>query len=193
MRSELLTNSLPVDRASYRNRGGLLQWVITEYKLRRYFSKYGEGNRIRARAEFWITDNAELEIGSYSTILDFAFFQLTKPAPKVTIGDRTVVGRHSMITAKKCIQIGSDVLIGAYVQIIDHQHGFEPGSLIREQRARIEEVHIGNDVWIGAGAKILAGVAIGDGVIVGANAVVTKDVAPGVIVGGVPAEVIRSR
>jgi acetyltransferase-like isoleucine patch superfamily enzyme len=148
---------------------------------------------IGAKAEFWITDNAQLEIGNHSTILDFAFFQLTKPEPRVIIGDRTVIGRHSMITAKRLIQIGNDVLIGAYVQIIDHQHGFARGSPIREQRAVIKEVHIGNDVWLGAGSKILAGVAIGNGAIVGANAVVTKNVPEGAIVGGVPAEVLRHR
>lgn len=52
---------------------------------------------------------------------------------------------------------------------------------------------IGNDVWIGFGAVILAGVTIGDGAVVGARAVVTKDVPPYTIVGGVPARPIRKR
>ncbi|WP_406720445.1 sulfotransferase [Thioclava litoralis] len=52
---------------------------------------------------------------------------------------------------------------------------------------------IGNDVWIGNGAKIIAGVTIGDGAVIGANAVVTKDVEPFAIVGGVPAKLIRFR
>jgi acetyltransferase-like isoleucine patch superfamily enzyme len=166
---------------------------VTEYKLRRYFLKWGTGNRIAVRAEFWITDGATLEIGSDSTILDFAFFQLTKPKPIVLIGDRTVIGRHTMVTAKNLIRIGNDVLIGAYVQIIDHQHGFEPGISIREQRATIKEVVIGDDVWIGAGAKILAGVHIADGAVIGANAVVTRDVPTNAIVGGVPAQILRNR
>lgn len=188
-----LANSLPVDKASYRNRGGLVQRLVSGYKVRRYFSKWGRGCRIRASAEFWLTDGARLEIGDNSTILDFAFFQLTKPSPSVLIGSRTVIGRHTMITAKGLIRIGNDVLIGAYVQVIDHQHGFNAGSLIREQRAVIKEVTIGNDVWIGAGAKILAGVQVGDGAVIGANAVVTKDVVANAVVGGVPAQVLRSR
>lgn len=98
-----------------------------------------------------------------------------------------------MVTAKKLIHIGDDVLVGAYTQIIDHHHGLEPSVAIREQRAVMEDVLIGNDVWIGAGAKILAGVRIGDGAVIGANAVVTKDVAPNMIVAGVPAQPIRSR
>lgn len=57
----------------------------------------------------------------------------------------------------------------------------------------MRSVSIGNDVWIGAGAFIKGGVSIGDGAIVGAHAVVTKDVPPYAIVGGVPAKVIRYR
>lgn len=52
---------------------------------------------------------------------------------------------------------------------------------------------IGNDVWIGYEALIMAGVHIGDGAVIGARAVVTKDVPPYAIVGGVPAREIRKR
>ncbi|MDR1760873.1 MAG: CatB-related O-acetyltransferase, partial [Bacteroidales bacterium] len=52
---------------------------------------------------------------------------------------------------------------------------------------------IGNDVWIGYEALIMAGVHIGDGAIIGARAVVTKDVPPYTIVGGIPAKEIRKR
>lgn len=55
------------------------------------------------------------------------------------------------------------------------------------------DILIGNDVWIGYEAVILAGVHIGNGAIIGARAVVTKDVAPYTIVGGVPAREIRKR
>ena len=55
------------------------------------------------------------------------------------------------------------------------------------------DIVIGNDVWIGFEAVILAGVTIGDGAIIGARAVVTKDVPPYTIVGGVPAKPIRKR
>lgn len=54
-------------------------------------------------------------------------------------------------------------------------------------------IEIGNDVWIGARAVILDGVRIGDGAVIAANAVVTKDVPPYTIVGGVPASPIRNR
>ena len=55
------------------------------------------------------------------------------------------------------------------------------------------DIVIGNDVWIGYEAVILAGVTVGDGAVIGARAVVTKDVPPYTIVGGVPAKPIRKR
>lgn len=55
------------------------------------------------------------------------------------------------------------------------------------------DIVIGNDVWIGYEAVILAGVTVGDGAIIGARALVTKDVPPYTIVGGVPAKPIRKR
>lgn len=55
------------------------------------------------------------------------------------------------------------------------------------------DIVVGNDVWIGYEAVVLAGVTIGDGAVIGARAVVTKDVPPYTIVGGVPARAIRKR
>lgn len=182
-----------VDRASYRNRGGLLQRLISAYKARRYFSARGDGIVVKHNAEFWLTENAVLEVGDNCTIQNYAFFQLTMPKPEVYIGANSVIGRHCMITAKNKIRIGDNVLMGAYVQVIDHNHGMAAGTLIRDQHAEIGEVVIGNDVWVGAGAKILSNVHIGDGAIIGSNAVVTSDIPPNSIAVGVPAKVIRQR
>lgn len=55
------------------------------------------------------------------------------------------------------------------------------------------DIVVGNDVWIGYEAVILSGVTIGDGAVIGARAVVTKDVPPYTIVGGVPAKPIKKR
>lgn len=74
---------------------------------------------------------------------------------------------------------------------------FEEWELERAQVTRAwdhkGDIVIGNDVWIGYEAVILAGVTIGDGAIIGTRAVVTKDVPPYTIVGGVPAKPIRKR
>ena len=181
------------DRTSYRYRGGWLQRLVTWYKTARYVSKSGVGNVIKYNADIWVTDGGYLEIGDNCTIQNYAFIALTMPKPRIILGNNVVVGRFSMLTNKNLIKIGNDVLIGAYVQIIDTDHGFAANQIIREQKAEIGEVVIGNDVWIGAGAKILKDVHIGDGAIIGANAVVTKDVPPNAIVAGVPAKIIKYR
>lgn len=182
-----------IDKASYRNRGGVIQKLISRYKLIRYFSHYGFRNLIKRKTEFQLTKGGILEIGDDCTIQDYSYFQLTKPHPKVIIGNNTVIGRHCIITCKNSISIGNDVLMGSYVQIIDHDHGMSSSDIIRNQEAEIGSVVIGNDVWIGAGVKILNNVVVGDGAVIGANAVVTKNVPPGVIVGGVPAREIGKR
>jgi carbonic anhydrase/acetyltransferase-like protein (isoleucine patch superfamily) len=57
----------------------------------------------------------------------------------------------------------------------------------------LPQTHVENDVWIGRAATVLPGLTVGNGAIVGAGAVVTKDVPPYAIVGGVPAQLIRKR
>jgi acetyltransferase-like isoleucine patch superfamily enzyme len=57
----------------------------------------------------------------------------------------------------------------------------------------IDRVSIGNDVWIGIGAKIMGGITIGNGAVIGAGAIVTKDVPSYSIVGGIPAKILKYR
>ena len=184
---------MKVDKASYRNRGGILQKIITRYKIWRFVSKVGTGNVIQRNVDFMITDGGYMEIGNNCTILHYAMIALTKPHPKLIIGDNVVVGRFSMLTCKNLIKIGNDVLIGSFVQIIDTDHGMGARTSMRTQEAQIGEVVIGDDVWIGAGAKILRNVHIGNGAVIGANAVVTEDIPQYAIAAGVPARVIRYR
>jgi acetyltransferase-like isoleucine patch superfamily enzyme len=181
------------DRASYRNRGGLLLRFVSAVKAAKYFTASGTNLIVKHNAEFVLTDNAILEIGDNCTIQSYAFFQLTKPHPRVYIGNNTVIGRHCMVTAKNLIRIGNDVLMGSFVQVIDHNHGTARGEILRNQAAEIGEVIIGNDVWIGAGAKILSNAHIGHGAVIGSNAVVTRDIPDYAIAAGVPAKVLRYR
>lgn len=90
------------------------------------------------------------------------------------------------------IHIGARTQIGPNVQILTPDHPRDPA-----RRALGEEwgrpIRIGADVWIGGGAIILPGVTVGDGAIIAAGAVVTRDVAPGLTVGGNPARPLRSQ
>ncbi|NZD50551.1 acyltransferase [Rhizobium leguminosarum] len=181
------------DRASYRNRGGIIQRLVSAYKKARFFTKAGKNLVVKRSAEFRMVSHAVLEVGRNVTIQDYSFFQLTMPAPKVSIGDNSVIGRRNIITAKNLIRIGSDVLIGSDVQIIDHSHGMRRDTLIRLQKAEIGTVEIGDDVWIGAGTKIIMNVKIGKGAVIGANSVVTTDIPEYAIAVGSPARVVKYR
>jgi acetyltransferase-like isoleucine patch superfamily enzyme len=180
------------DKAGVRNIN-LSDRIRTFFILNFLKIKYKENTICKKNVEFRLTDNAILEFGKNCVIQDYTFFQLTKPNPKVIIGDDVVIGRHNIITAKDLIKIGSYTRIGSYVQIIDHSHGTAKNELIMNQQAIIAPVIIGEDVWIGAGVKILHGVTVGTGAIIGANAVVTKDIPPYAIAVGCPAKVIKYR
>jgi len=87
------------------------------------------------------------------------------------------------------IRIGDATQIGPNVQLLTPDHPRDPV----QRRAMWESAHpitIGENVWIGGGATIIGGVTIGDDAIIAAGAVVTRDVAPGATVAGVPARVL---
>ena len=115
----------------------------------------------------------------------------------------SAVNRKSRI-GKYC-SIGTNVQIGVSqhptgwlstspVFYFKHKFGFpSEGKEGYAERDLIQPVEIGNDVWVGYNAILMDGIKVGDGAIVGAGAVVTKDVPPYAIVGGVPAKLIRYR
>ncbi|KWC74413.1 sugar O-acetyltransferase [Burkholderia cepacia] len=88
------------------------------------------------------------------------------------------------------LEIGDDVMIGPNVSLITSGHPVEPSR--RRDFVVAKPIVIERNVWIGAGATIVGGVTVGENSVVAAGAVVTRDVAPNVLVGGNPAAVIRS-
>ena len=124
------------------------------------------------------------------------------------IGRYTYIGRNNGITNAKIgsfCSLGSFVTVGGGVHPLDRLSTsplfYDKGNIwhlktfIAHDNKEVEQLLtiIGNDVWIGDYSYIKAGVVVGDGAIIGAGAVVTKDVPPYSIVGGVPAKVIRYR
>lgn len=87
--------------------------------------------------------------------------------------------------------VGNRTLIGPGVCICTSTHDLEPSIRNAQGGSFAKPIRIGDDCWIGARAIILPGVTIGDGSMVAAGAVVSKDVEPGCVVGGVPARIIR--
>jgi maltose O-acetyltransferase len=113
--------------------------------------------------------------------------------PRLVIGNRTYVNRFTMFDASEDIEVGQDCLIGPFCYLTDHDHGTAPSGLFSEQRLLSGALRIGDNVWIGAGVKVLKGVTIGANAVIGAGAVVTRDVASGATVAGVPARQTKVR
>lgn len=107
----------------------------------------------------------------------------------VSIGEGSVIGYRTFLDGRAPLKIGKHVDIASEVMIYNSEHDIHS----QDMRAIEEPVEIGDYVFIGPRAIILPGVKIGRGAVVAAGAVVTKDVAPKAIVGGVPAKVIGKR
>lgn len=111
----------------------------------------------------------------------------------ITIGDNTTIGYHTYLFASAGIEIGANCLLAPFVYIVDSDHGIARDELINRQPNQTAPIRIGDDVWIGTGAKILKGVTIGRGAVVAAGALVKESVPPYTVVGGIPARKISER
>ena len=106
------------------------------------------------------------------------------------IGEGTWIGAFTVIDGSGGLHIGAGCDISSGVQIYTHSSMRRCVSGRRYPQVDRAPVHIGDRVFIGAGAIVNMGVTIGDEAVVGAGAVVTRDVPPRAVVGGVPARVI---
>ncbi|AQQ09156.1 Streptogramin A acetyltransferase [Sedimentisphaera cyanobacteriorum] len=113
----------------------------------------------------------------------------------VELGDYVFIGRNAYIYAN--CKIGNYSMIASYVSIVGGDHRFDivGAPMFFSGRDKLEELEtiIEDDVWVGQGSIILAGIKIGRGAIVGAGSIVTKKVPPYAIVAGNPAKLIKYR
>lgn len=143
-----------------------------------------------------------IEIGDYTIYNDYVHdpreFEKNNVLYQYLVNDdKLKIGRYCSIAcgAKFLFTSGNHALrsLSTYTfPIFYEEYGLNPEN-ITDAWDNKGDIIIGNDVWIGYEAVILSGVTVGDGAIIGARAVVTKDVPPYTIVGGVPARPIRKR
>lgn len=112
----------------------------------------------------------------------------------IELGDHVNVGFHSEIFSGSSVKVGRHGLFAAYTYLVGGGHAFDrvDEPVVRQQRLS-EGIELGDNVWLGAGAKVLDGVSIGHNVVVGAGSVVNADIEDGVVAAGIPARVIRRR
>ncbi|MGE5222756.1 MAG: acyltransferase [Omnitrophica WOR_2 bacterium] len=114
------------------------------------------------------------------------------PHSGIKIGRDSLVGEYTVIRGQGGVTIGDRVYTSPFCQIISVNHVFDdPARPFVDQGITAEGIVIEDDVWLGSGAVITDGVRVGKGAVVAAGAVVTKDVEPHTVVGGVPARTIK--
>lgn len=112
----------------------------------------------------------------------------------IELGDHVNIGFHSEIFSGSSVSVGSYGLFAAYTYLVGGGHAFdEAGVPILRQERTSRGIRLAENVWLGAGAKVMDGVSIGRDVVVGAGAVVTADLPDRVVAAGIPARVIRQR
>ena len=165
-----------------------LGWMYILTKI--YLRKCNKlGTIVMAKGKPKITNKGRIEIGNVVSI--WSIIQKTRITAHrggtVIIGNNNFIN-GAFISASKKVVIGNNCKFGPYTMIFDSDfhdisdHNMEGGKA---------EVIIEDNVWLGARSTVLKGVTIGTGSIVAVGAVVTKDVPPNTIVGGVPAKVIK--
>lgn len=152
-------------------------------------TKVGPGARVRG---FPVVDNLGGEILIGRNFCVFSYLAKVElyvgPGARLEIGDDTFVNNGTSLSASAHIRIGSRVNIAPHCTIIDNDFH---GTVDRDGPPKVAPIVIEDDAWLGTRVTVLKGVTIGRGSVIASGAVVTKDVPPGVLAGGVPARVIR--
>ena len=112
----------------------------------------------------------------------------------ITLGDHANLGFHCEVFSGSSVTVGAHALFAAQVYLVGGGHEFEArDAAVVDQPRTSRGIVLGDNVWLGTGAKVLDGIRIGSHAVVGANAVVTSDLPEGAIAAGVPARVLRRR
>jgi acetyltransferase-like isoleucine patch superfamily enzyme len=156
--------------------------------------------RLRHRVKNWRNphNQTNLHLAKLVSRYGYEIGEFTYGRPKVRfpeLGRKLIIGRYCSIADKVEILLGGNhrvdwVTTYPFSALMDL---WPSAPRAKDYHTSRGDVAIGHDVWLGSGAIIMSGVTIGNGAVVAAHALVTKDVPPYAIVGGVPAKVIKFR
>lgn len=136
----------------------------------------------------------DVTIGKSTMIRPSSYYGVGNIGMGLKIGDNSSIGPFGYVGCAGSIKIGKNVMIGPRVSLFAENHNFlNPNISIKQQGVSNTGIIVDDDCWIGSGAIILDGVHLKSGSVVAAGAVVTKSFSKNVVIGGVPAKVIKSR
>ena len=170
--------------------------TIAQARLRGIVLEHTRASALTVGSGLAVGRNVEVEIYGQlilgdNVILSSGCFLSVGPKGRLEIGDKVFIGRGTVVVAAGSIRIGSGSDIAEHCTIRDVDHALEMRDRWAGQ-AVVTPVTLGRGCWIGAGARILRGTDLGEGVVVGANAVVRGPFPPRVVVAGVPARMIKT-
>ena len=132
-----------------------------------------------------------VKIGAFSLITCTS--HLSSYGEGLQIGTNSAIGDFAHFGASGGIAIGSDVIMGSYISFHSQNHNFNDSTkLIREQGVTSKGIKMGNNIWVGAKATFLDGCVVGNNCVVAAGAVVNDIFPDNVVIGGVPAKILKT-
>ncbi|WP_396144323.1 acyltransferase [Flavobacterium sp.] len=132
-----------------------------------------------------------VKIGSFSTLTSTS--HLSKYGKGLIMGNNSAIGDYTHFGASGGIKIGNDVIMGSYISFHSENHNFNDSSkLIREQGVTSKGIVLGNNIWVGAKVTFLDGCKVGNNSVVAAGAVVKGVFPDNVVIGGVPARILKN-
>ncbi len=190
----------PIVLARWMRAHGMLNAKYARLLVRLGWLKLRHRGRLKTDGMAFVGPGVRFEIGRGATVHLGRFSWIGHGTKirchegEVRIGAKTVMGQECTISAFQSVSIGRECILADRVMLIDFDHGVvEVDRPVREQGIYKRDVRIGNNVWIGYGASFLRGTTVGDNCVIGTYAVVSRDVPPNAVAGGVPVRVIRMR
>lgn len=153
--------------------------------------KIGAYSYLSANSKKGIKIGNNTSIGAFSRIIVATSFD--NPGKHIIIGDNVGIGEYAYLGGAGGLEIGDECIIGQYLSCHPENHNFDNSSIaIRHQGVTRKGIKVGSNCWIGSKVTILDGVSIGNNCVIAAGAVVTKNFPSDVVIGGVPAKIIKT-
>ena len=162
-----------------------------KFRMRRFIKAKGMHGKLGFLIRYvWISTLVKA-IGKNVAIFPDVYFEHLE---KLELGENVSIHQMCYVDAGGGISIGNDVSIAHRVSILSSNHSFDDGNIaIKYQDLSYKLTTIGDNVWVGCGCVLLAGVYIGSGSVIGANSTVTKSIKQNSVAVGSPARIIKNR